>query len=175
LKIQHVDEEKHMGKWAGNLAIIAVCLACVLCLISSCKDQDVNPQLIPRQFQALTVYDTDRFTGTSPDSTALAEIPHVTLQKDILKKIFENVTYHQESKVLWKGTWLGIARMPDGTERRIVMSYRDGAFMILDHRGYYEVVGQSRQAFDAQMKAILSDRFIPARQKLMEARDGGAQ
>ena len=48
-------------------------------------------QMIPERFQTLTIYDLDGFTSKSLHDIELAEVPHVTLEKEIVQKIFRDL------------------------------------------------------------------------------------
>ena len=134
-------------------------------LLLSCRDRDMDTQIAPEEFQSLTIYDVDGFVGKDLDRSTLAKIPHVALEKDVVQQVFRDLIQHRRSKILWKGSWLGIATTSDGTERRIAISYTRGFFQILNQKGYYEIKGYSLKVFDEKMKGILRNIFIPTRPK----------
>jgi len=145
---------------AKRLTLSSCWLAYVVLCIASCNDRE-GISRIPQQFARLTVYDVEGFTENL-ESIALVQIPHATLEETTVQAMFRDIRYRRGT-LLWKGSSLGVAKMQDGSERHLAISYYGGFFKILDQKGYYEVVGESRKLFDEQMNGIIADTFIPAR------------
>jgi len=116
----------------------------------------------PHEWESLTIYDIDGFLGKDLDEATLAKTPHVTLDRAITERIFAHVR-PRKGRILWKGNCFGIVTLKNGTQKHVVISYYGGFFRLLGTPGYYEILGESRQVFEDQMRAILTNSFLPAR------------
>ncbi|MHC4498629.1 MAG: hypothetical protein ACYS21_05885 [Planctomycetota bacterium] len=152
-----------METLAKDTLLSVFSLGFILFLVASCKDRKANTQVLPQQFETLTVYDVDGLTENL-DTVVLTEVTHVAVEKDVVQRMFRHVRYRR-GMLVWKGGSLGVAKTEDGRKRYVAISYYGGLFKILDQRGYYEVLGESRKLFDKEMSAIIADIFIPARDK----------
>ena len=159
-----------MDESAERFCVLVLFLTSTVLLVSSCKNRVMTGRKNLEEFETLIIYDVDGFASKKTDNDALLRIPHKVLEKNVVQEIFRDVKYHKGSLLLWKGSSLGIATTQDARERRIAMSHYGGFFKILNEKGYYEIIGESRRRFDKEMKRILVDVFIPARRKALDVR-----
>lgn len=111
-----------------------------------------------KSIQELEIYDTDPFK----ENQQISDVTKATIDKDTLKKCFEDVEFHKGS-VIWKGQSLGVGKLDDGSEIRLAISYYGGFLKIIGESGYYQLKGESRKLFEKTRRQIVTNKFIPAR------------
>jgi hypothetical protein len=148
---------------AGALALVS---AALVGLMTSLEENHMHVFPAPHELDTLTLYDIDGFLGKDLDKATLAKTAHVTVDRAMTERMFERVE-HRKGRILWKGNCLGIITFTNGTKEHLVISYYGGFFKILGRPGYYKITGESRRVFEDQMRAILANSFIPARQHSM--------
>lgn len=135
---------------------------CVV-LLAGCNEQPPDLSTIANQVASITVYDLEGLSGPNYSKEELDSAFHATLAPEILQEIAEQAKFKDEW-VLWKGSRLAVAKLKDGTEKQLALSYYGSFFKILGEDGYFYFEGEARQKWDeAFSKAIVQDYFIPKR------------
>ena len=145
-----------MVKYLKCLTAFVLFLMVVL-LVHGCAEKVEEETLIPSMFSTIRIYITDGFKSEGIDSEALSKISYVSIDENLTKDIFSNVMYHPNNKVIWKGCWLGIAKLQNGEEKRLRVSFNEAFYDIIGHQGYYETTEKSREIFREKMAVALKD------------------
>jgi len=120
-----------------------------------CKNKMGKKLAIPSLFSNISVYAIDGFEPEKIDSKILSNTPHVYFDEKLTKEIFGNITYHSSSKVVWKGCYLGIAKLENGEEIKLRININGAFYDIAGHKGYYQTTEKSREIFRGKMKEVI--------------------
>ena len=85
-----------------------------------------------------------------------------TIDGTKLKILLDDIKFHK-GNIIWKGCFLGIGKLEDGSEIKLRISFGGGVLKIIGRRGYYLTEGKSRKMFEETMERILVNDFMPAR------------
>jgi hypothetical protein len=118
-------------------------------------------QRILSEIESLTVYDTETYQSEKVDEEIVSsivdleqlegEIRSFKVAENIVKTLFPKAKYKPEF-VLWKGDKLGMAKLKNGDEIKIRISFYGSFFAIVGIEGYYvfddDIQNQWEKAID---------------------------
>lgn len=104
------------------------------------------------QIESVTIYDTSAYERKQVNGEIVAtlrdleevknsDIPYEVLDFETIKKMFHEAQYRPEF-VLWKGEYLGIAKLTNGNEKIIRISFYGNFYAIEGIKGFYEFEGE---------------------------------
>ena len=143
-----------------SVAVILGCIflsANIFCLITYRAQEHRKVELArhlvkAHAFDTLTIYWIAAFTDNEITENELHNIRHSTWDKKTIASLFQGLFYHHDERT-WKGSWLGIAELKDGSRERLAID-QAGYFKIIGDNGYYEITGDSRVVFAEIMETF---------------------
>ena len=106
-----------------NLLLIAIIVIFLLftiyILFFQLGGMDVSNKF--KTVKKITIYDISAFEKVGD----INEIKNVTLDESITKKIFQDIKFHKGT-IVWKGNYLGVAKLSEGDEICLAISYYGG-------------------------------------------------
>jgi hypothetical protein len=128
----------------------------IVFFVSSCVKKDAKEErLVSSKILDLIIYRVDGLVSEHIDSETLSKTSYICFDKKLAEKFFSNVKFHSRSKVIWKGSWLGIAKLKNGKEKRLRISMSGAYYNIVGHQGYYETTEESHEIFRKKMNEAL--------------------
>lgn len=125
----------------------------------------LRAEKILSEIESLTIYSTSTYTWNDSEGKEIININEISddidryeIDKQTINKIFSKVLYKPEH-VLWKGDKLGIAKLVDGSEVKIRISYYGGFFSIIGIEGYYLIDDSLRQEWDDIIRIHVLNRI----------------
>ena len=97
--------------------------------------------------QELTIYFIDPNGAEDLSEQSLAAIEHVDVPSDVVRRVFAGGCRRKYLSV-WKGRHLGVAKLADGTTRRLAISVYGGFFSVMDSWRVFHVDHAPRDACD---------------------------
>jgi len=141
---------------------IAILMAC-LGLLAGCEQQPPDLNAIADQITSITVYDLEGLAGPKYSKQDLDNAFRASLAPELFRELAPEAKFKDEW-VLWKGSRLAIAKLKDGTEKQLALSYYGAFFKILGEDGFFYFEGEARKKWEKVFsKAIIQDDFIPKR------------
>ena len=132
-------------------------------LFTGCKTQPPDLVSIADQVKSITVYDLEGLSGPKYSKQDLENSFQASINPMLFQELAPEAKFKDEW-VMWKGSRLAIAKLKNGTENQLALSYYGGFFKILSEDGYFYFEGEARKKWDeAFSKAIVQDDFIPKR------------
>ncbi len=132
-------------------------------LIAACKSEPPDLVGISKKIESITVYDLEGLSGTKYSKNELENAFQATIEAEHFRLLAPQARYKNEW-VLWKGSRLAVARVRDGKESLLALSYYGGFFKILGYDGYFYFEAESRKKWDELFsKGIVQENFIPKR------------
>jgi hypothetical protein len=145
-----------------RMNVIVILMAC-LGLLAGCKKQPPDLNAVANQITSITVYDLEGLSGPKYSKQDLDNAFRASLAPELFRELASGAKFKDEW-VLWKGSRLAIAKLEDGTERQLALSYYGAFFKILGEDGFFYFEGEAREKWEkAFSKAIIKDDFIPKR------------
>ena len=143
-----------MLRYSKHSIIFILLFVVVLLVYRYMNEGEGEGMVTPSMFSSVIIYRTGFFDSTDLDSESLAKIPKVFWDEKSTHEIFNNVKYHRRNKRLWEVPSLAVAKLRDGTEKRIAITPVNGCLKIFGQRGYYVITGESRDAYDKKMEKV---------------------
>ncbi|MGI5868348.1 MAG: hypothetical protein ACOX9C_02740 [Kiritimatiellia bacterium] len=141
------------------VVILTTCLG----LLVGCKRQPSDLNAVADQTTSITVYDLEGLAGPKYSKQDLDNAFRASLAPELFRDLAPEAKFKDEW-VLWKGSRLAVARLKDGTEKQLALSYYGAFFKILGEDGFFYFEGEARAKWEeAFYKAIIQDDFIPKR------------
>jgi len=152
-----------LGHEMKRMMDAAVVLLACLGPLAGCKKQPPDLKAVAGQIQSITVYDLEGLSDPKYSKQDLEGAFQASLAPELFHELAPEAKF-KDGWVLWKGGRLAVAKLKDGTERQLALSYYGGFFKILGEDGFFYFEGEAREKWEkAFSKAIVQDDFIPKR------------
>ena len=142
-----------------------ILMAC-LGFLAGCKKEPPNLNTVAGQIKTITVYDLEGLESLGGSEYSKQDLDNA-FQASFAPELFQELALDakfKDERVMWKGSRLAVAKLKDGTEKQLALSYYGGFFKILGEDGFFYFEGDAREKWDeAFIKAIVQDDFIPKR------------
>ena len=142
----------------------------VLCCFSSlgCREpvQPIDIGGIADQVESITVYDLYSSRRNEYTKQEWQEATREPIDLKIFREIAPHARYTKKNLV-WKGGWLTVAKLRNGTQAWVALSYYGGFFRILGQPGFYVFDREEdRKKWDEEIHdRIFLKVFYPKRTK----------
>ena len=107
---------------------------------------------VSSSFSTITIYKIRPSEIEQVDSETLKNTPYEYFDKKITGEIFNDVIYYPDGDVVWKASFLAIAKLENDKEKRLRINFDGAYYTILGQKGFYETTLESRRLFGSKMQ-----------------------